>query len=347
MRKKLFVVAILFGALLLVMLTQAAEKNASGFVLTALATGGVTSIPTAVRSACDRDCLQQYVDRYLDAMLAHKVDPELFAKNVIFTENGVRLPFGKEGLWYGMSGKGTYKFYIPDIETQQVAFIGTVKEGGSGGSGGFGAKPSGPTTIALALRLKIVNNLITEVEQLAIRPETSLGGGSSSASKFPPTGEAVEKMGAPHERFAQVIPAAERSSRDELIKNANKYFTGLARNDGKGDYNFTDDCARFENGMSASTNVKKQFSDGSLKNIVSRIRDRRFVAVDRERGIVFAFGFFDHLNINWTWQIAELFKIEKGNISRIEAVFGRCPYGMNSGWSTYEKSISEDIQNIK
>jgi hypothetical protein len=24
------------------------------------------------------------------------------------------------------------------------------------------------------------------------------------------------------------------------------------------------------------------------------VRDRRFVAVDRERGIVFAFGFFDH-----------------------------------------------------
>ena len=80
---------------------------------------------------------------------------------------------------------------------------------------------------------------------------------------------------------------------------------------------------------------------------MSRIRDRRFVAVDRERGIVFAFGFFDHEQINWTWQLAELFKIEKGNIRRIEAVFHRCPYGMNSGWSTYEKGISEQPQSIK
>jgi hypothetical protein len=303
------------------------------------------------KSTCDRACLQQYVDRYLDAMLAHKVDPELFAKKVIFTENGVRLPFSEkenEGLWYSMSGKGTYKFYIPDIETQQVAFIGTVKEGKAPANAQPGVKPAGPTTIALALRLKIVNNLIKEVEQLAIRPETSLFGNSNNnSSMFPPTGEAVEKMGAPHERFSQVIPEAERASRDELIKVANTYFTGLARNDGKGNYLFTEDCVRFENGMQASTNVLKQFSDGSLKNIVSRIRDRRFVAVDRERGIAFAFGFFDHLNINWTWQIAELFKIEKGKISRIEAVFQRCPYGMNSGWSTYEKSISEEIQNIK
>jgi hypothetical protein len=97
----------------------------------------------------------------------------------------------------------------------------------------------------------------------------------------------------------------------------------------------------------ATKECKKQFENGSLFSIVSRIRDRRFVAVDRERGIVFAFGFFDHESINWTWQIAELFKMEKGNIRRIEAVFARCPYGMNSGWSTYEKGISEEAQSIK
>jgi len=95
---------------------------------------------------------------------------------------------------------------------------------------------------------------------------------------------------------------------------------------GKGYYPFTDDCERFENGIQTTqTNCKEQFESGQLFNVVSRIRDRRFVAVDRERGIVFAFGFFDHVQINWTWQIAELFKIEKGMIRRIEAVFHRCP----------------------
>ncbi len=298
----------------------------------------------AIKPACDRACLEKYIDQYLDAMLAHKVSPELFVKTCKFTENGVQLPPGGEGLWYSMSGKGTYKFYIPDVETQQVAFIGTVKEGGTA-PGAPGGKAPQPTTVAVAIRLKILDGLITEAEQLAIRPETSLFN-PAPASKFPPTGEAVEKMGAPHAIFTEVIPEAERLSREELVKIGDYYFEGLQRNDGKGYYPFTDDCIRYENGMLATKECKKQFEEG-LKGIVSRIRDRRFVAVDRERGIAFAFGFFDHVQINWTWQIAELFKIEKGNIRRIEAVFHRCPYGMNSGWSTYEQGMSEEIQSIR
>jgi hypothetical protein len=312
----------------------------------------LTLVPAALaqptpKVTCDRACLEKYIDKYLDAMLAHKVDPELFAKTCRFTENGVELPLGEDGLWYSMSGKGTYKFYVPDIETQQIAFIGTVKEGGTarGAKTASGAKRAQPTTVAVAIRLKILNGLITEAEQLAIRPETNLLG-AAPASKFPPTGEAVEKMGAPNPIFAEVIPEAERPSREELIHTANYYFAGLQRNDGKGYYPFTDDCVRFENGMLATKECKKQF-ETQLKGIVSRIRDRRFVAVDRERGIAFAFGFFDHIQINWTWQLAELFKIEKGNIRRIEAVFHRCPYGMNSGWSTYEQGMSEEIQSIR
>jgi len=308
------------------------------------------------KPACDRACLESYVDRYMDAMLAHDPSPKLFARECKFTENGVRLPLGNEGLWYRMSGKGTYKFYVPDIETQQIAFLGTARERLSPRS----ASPGGnDTPVAIALRLKIAGGLISEAEQLVIRPETSLTGGAS-ASQFPPAAEAIEKVGSPHKVYSEVIPEAERPSREELIKTANYYFAGLQRNDGKGYYPFTDDCDRLENGMQ-TTNIprkdpntgetikmgcKEQFEKG-LKNVVSRIRDRRFVAVDRERGIVFAFGFFDHENINWTWQIAELFKIEKGMIRRIEAVFHRCPYGLNSGWSTYEQGLSEEIQSIR
>jgi hypothetical protein len=295
-----------------------------------------------VKPACDRACLQGYIDRYLDAMLAHDASLKLFSRECKFTENGVRLPLGNEGLWYSMSGKGNYKFYVPDIETQQVAFIGTVKESARSSS----AKPAEARTVAVAIRLKIVNGLITEAEQLVIRPETSLTG-AAPASKFPPTGEAVEKMVAPHQIFTQTIPESERASREELVKIADYYFAGLQRNDTKGYYPFTDDCVRYENGILATKECKKQFESGALRNIVSRIRDRRFVAVDRERGIAFAFGFFDHEQINWTWQLAELFRIEKGNIRRIEAVFHRCPYGMNSGWSTYEQGLSEEIQSIR
>jgi hypothetical protein len=154
-------------------------------------------------------------------------------------------------------------------------------------------------------------------------------------------------MKEPNPIFRAPIPEAQRASREQLIETANYYFTGLSRNDGKGYYPFTDDCDRFENGIAMTQrNCKYQF-ENTLKNVVSRIRDRRFVAVDRERGIVFAFGFFDHEQINWTWQIAELFRIENGQIRRVEAVFHRAPYGIPSGWSTFEQSMSESIQSIR
>ncbi len=322
---------------------------------------GVATLPALAQGAapkCDRACLEGFVDKYLDAMDANKPTDELFAKNTKFTEDGIQLPLGGEGLWYGMSGKGNYKFYVPDIETQQIAFIGTLKEDLRGNGQG--------NLVAIALRLKIVNNKITEAEQIVLRPDNTnqVTGGArppanaagaapvaaaapaAGGSRFPPAPEAIDKMGKPHEVFFEEIPVAKRASRDELIKTANYYFAGLQRNDGKGYYPFTDDCVRFENGMVTTRECKKQF-ENSLKGIVSRIRDRRFVAVDRERGIVFAFGFFDHYNINWTWQLGELFKIEDGKIRRIEAVFHRAPFGINSGWSTYEQGISEEPRTIR
>jgi hypothetical protein len=317
-------------------------------VVLLMATGAFTQ--SAAGPACDRACLENYLDRYLDAMMDNDPSLELFSRDCKFTENGVQLPLGGEGLWYSMSGKGTYKFYIPDVETRQIAFIGTVKEGAFVPAKKTpDAEPPQDTISAVAIRLRIDDNgKISEAEQLVMRPEISLfGEREESSSPFPSTGEAVEKMGAPHEIFTEVIPEDERMSREELVKVANYYFEGLQRNDTKGYYPFTDDCVRYECGMLATKECKKQFESGALVNVVSRIRDRRYVAVDRERGIAFAFGFFDHVQINWTWQIAELFKIEKGLIRRIEAVFLQCPYGMNSGWSTYEQGMSEEIQSIR
>ncbi|MBN2083975.1 MAG: hypothetical protein JW748_02035 [Anaerolineales bacterium] len=312
-------------------------------ILLCLFIGFCTTATSKSDETCDRTCLEKWVDRYLAAMRDQDRNPEMFAPSLKFTEDGVQLPFGNEGLWYSMSGIGNYRFYVPDVETQQVAFLGTVRE--------KAVRGREESLSALALRLRIRNNRIIEIEQIVIRPDSV----NSSAGDFPPTGPAVEAMGAPHPIFKESIPEAKRMSRKELIKTADYYFTGLENNDGKGYYPFTDDCVRFENGVDVLLNTnketgektrttcKKQFEEG-VKGIVTRIRDRRFVAVDREKGIVFSFAFFDHDFIHWTWQLAELFKIENGQIRRIEAIFHRAPYGMNSGWSTFEQGISNEVQ---
>ena len=344
--------------------------------------------PAPIQKTCDTEELKSFVDKYMDAMLAHDPSDSLFAKNCVFTENGIRLPLGNEGLWASMVGKGSYKFYVPDVETQQIGYFGTARAEAQNP----GDKPR---PVAIALRLKIQNGLITEAEQLVVRPETNLLNPDQGPSG-PSAAENIEKMGEelgnPNPIFTEVIPEDQRPSREEMIKTANYYFSGMQRNDGKGvagtgTYPFTDDCERYENGgrstnvplapgqempdplketvYSAHWSVKQQFESG-LIYFVSRIRDRRFVAVDREHGIVFSFCFFDHSAGKsrhfttpdgrqvvagpaepWTWQVAELFKVENGKIRRIEAILQRCPYGMNSGWSTYEDGLSDKIQIVK
>jgi hypothetical protein len=327
---------------------------------------------------CDRACLEGFVERYLDAAIAH--DPGLLplAKKVKFTENGQRLPL-PDGHWKTMIGKGKYRLFVTDPEAGSVAVLATIRE--EGGKDGV-ASP-------IALRLRVKNRQITEIETLIIRPQTPPGagrGGAAAAPAPPSVAERYEKLGTPHPVYLETIPAAERMSRADLIKTANKYFSGMEKNDGKGDYPFTDDCDRFEN-ASQTTNVplregqtrpdpktsssysanwscKEQFESG-LIHFVWRIHDRRFVAVDQERGIVFSFAFFDHAlgkdrtfkapdgrtvtagpTDPYTWQIAELFKIEKHKIRRIDAILVRAPYGMNSGWSSWQDGLSSEARDV-
>jgi hypothetical protein len=136
-------------------------------------------------------------------------------------------------------------------------------------------------------------------------------------------------VGKPRAAFLEDIPAAERMSRAELINTANKYFSGMQKDDGKQDYSFFgEDCDRLENGMKTTNNMtpmggttasgqprpapspkydpadkpaiysagwscRDQFRSGLL-HFVSLIRDRRYPVVDQEKGIVWSFVFFDH-----------------------------------------------------
>ena len=352
-------------------------------ILLAAAAGGVRA--QGGSGACDRACLEGFVDKYLDAVVAH--DPKLLplARNARFTENGVRLEIG-DAHWKIITGKGTYRLFVTDPEAGQVTFIGTIREEGRG--------EGSPT--ALALRLKVENRQIAEIETLLVRSTAAQNAGRGAAPASAPaaapapafTGAApnMERLGTPHHSFLEIIPPAERMSREDLIKTANMYFSGMEKNDGKGLYPFTDDCNRIENG-SLTTNVpprggqprpdpktaasyssawgcKEQFESG-LIHFVWRIRDRRFVAVDRERGLVFSFAFFDHAlgkertfqapdgrtvtggpTDPWTWELAEMFKIEKGKIRQIEAILQRAPFGMNSGWSGWEDGLSSGARDV-
>jgi hypothetical protein len=299
--------------------------------------------------ACDRTCLEGFVEQYLGALLAHDPARLSVTPDVRFTENGQQLDLG-EGLWRTISGKGSYRLIVPDVASGHVAFLGSIREAG--------------TPAMLAVHLAIRDRRIAEIETLVQRDKRSALG--------------FEKIGY---HWTQSIPESERMSRADLVRIANMYFSGMQQNDGKGVYPFAADCNRIENGMfttnrppppgkqkpdpktatmySAEWSCLEQFKSGLL-HFVTRIRDRRFVAVDPERGIVFMFGFFDHAAGDtrtfqlpdgrtvtagpqepWTWEIAETFQLEHSKIHQIMAIMNHVPYGMSSGWSTWEQGRSD------
>jgi len=318
--------------------------------------------------SCDRTCLDGFVDRYREALAVGDASSLPVTATVKFTEDGQRLNLG-DGLWNTSTGKGTYKFYMEDVEAGEAGFFGTMREAGE--------------PIILALRLKIEDRQISEIETIVVRNVQDA--------------QNLEERGQPDPLFMQAIPPGERASSADLIRIANMYFSCMQLNDGKGDYPFTDDCDRVENGAEATNNhtassqnvireqsnsveassrqksdltysaawgCKQQFQSGLL-HFVTRIRDRRFVVVDPEHGIALAFCFFDHAagktrtfqlpdgrpvtsgpTTPWTWEIAEVFRVEHGEIRRIEAVYHRCPYGMGSGWSTWPESMSTQARSF-
>ena len=101
--------------------TLAGLALVAGAGVATAASAQVAGVPQPEQS-CQRECLEGFVDRYLQAMADGKVDPELFAPAARFTENGIELPLGNEGLWARTCAVGNYKFYVPDVETQHVSF---------------------------------------------------------------------------------------------------------------------------------------------------------------------------------------------------------------------------------
>jgi len=284
-------------------------------------------------ATCDRACLTGALDAYVEALVAH--DPSRLAGSVrTFTENGQRLELG-DGLWHTVTGKGRYALHLADTERGQAVLMGTVREADV------------PTIFVL--RLKVEDRRPTEVETLVIRNQKAA--------------ESLEATKEPRSALLDAVPAAERMSREALVTVANKYFSGIERNDGKGDYPLQPACARLENGTftaggPAKSTCLEQFRSGVF-HYVTRIRDRRFVLVDVEHGLAVAFAFFDNASgdarngtladgrkvvsgpsVPWTWQIAEVFKIERGEIGAVESVLHPVPYGMGSGWSTWEEAMS-------
>lgn len=279
-----------------------------------------------------RDELYAVLDRYVAALAARDPAAAGMADNAFITENNVALPHG-DGVWNTITRLGPYDLRFADVDTGQVALFTCVEETDA-------VSPA-------AIRLEVRDGAIAGVETVVAR---------NKDEGFPFLGQTFEDKPA----MLAMVPEGERSDRAELLRLSDGYFETIERNDGTIRTKFHPDCNRVENGVQTTNNAEfplpiarlgceAQFRLGWYR-YDDRLRARRFPLVDEERGIVLAHGFIDHCGIVGDYELtdgtpasspvrrphsyylAEAFKIRKGAIEQVEAVFHTVPYRMPSPW---------------
>jgi hypothetical protein len=292
--------------------------------------GGATAAP-----GCDRACLYQVLDRYLAALKAGDAAKAGFAPGARTSENNVMLRPG-DGLWGTITALGDYELRFADPETGSVAFYGVVRET--------------DTSAPFAVRLQVHAGLISEAETIVARPQEA---------EVPFVTADIHPLPVLNE----ILPPAERSTRERMIGIADGYFATIQRNDGTLHTAFTDDCNRREDGF--QTTNRKDDTWGAITHLGcgqqfklgwyrfdDRLRARRFLVIDRERGLIMAAAFIDHAGRIGDYRLSdgrtatskifrhphsycllETFKIRAGRIQQVEAVFTTVPYNMPTPWA--------------
>ncbi len=318
--------------------TSRLGRFTSMMLLTALA-AGIALVPRASlaqadeAARCDRACLYAILYQYLAAMKMHDPSRVPWAPEVKYTENNVALHVG-DGLWATTTGFGGFQVRLADPQTGGVGYDGIVRE----------ADAAAP----FALRLKVVAGRVAEAEAIIARP-------SEAGVPF------VNTDRKPIPLLDENVPPAERTPRARMIALADGYFSTLQRNDGHLHTAFDPRCNRNEDGFQTTNHpgtpygfimalgCADQFRLGFYR-FDDQLRDRRYLVVDEEHGLIMAGGFIDHSGRTTEYRLTdgrevkaniahpnslcllETFKIRQGKIEQVEAVFTAVPYRMPSPW---------------
>lgn len=270
--------------------------------------------------------LESIADLYRAAYVAHDPARAPISANVRFTENNVEMDF-PDASW--------------DAVTREVGPALTLSDASTGQVGIFTAIMMNDTPGFLAVRLKVVEGEITEIEHV-VSTHRNLSG--------PPTpiGDVHAFVHDPD--LAREVPVAERDSRQEMVRLSDGYFSTLENNTGEiRGTRFAADTKRFENGKEFAE-VERLFRLGNYR-FNARVRDREYFLVDEPRGLIMCRAFIDHKGLldsftltdgtekksifrePHSWGVIELFKVKGGQITSIEATFIAVPYNLRSPWT--------------
>lgn len=190
-----------------------------------LLTSVMTHVSLAQTAACNRTCLTEFADRYLEAIAKH--DPTLVkhAPGAKLAENHQPIKAG-EGIWKTATSFAKIRQYVADTETGQVGVQTILTENNQ--------------PVIFALRLKIVNGAVTEAETLVTHD-------GEGGPPFLPEGFLIRES-----PYTREVPKEIRSTRAQLLQAAARYWE-LATTAHKADEGmYTVDCFHFQNGQSTN-----------------------------------------------------------------------------------------------
>jgi len=272
---------------------------------------------TASAPGCDRECLRSMLTATLYAFLKHDTSKLPLSDKVRVTEDAIEKPLAKVSLVKSVTRLRGYRQDFLD-ERAGMATTGTLVE-----------EVGAP--VLLVVRLKVVDQKITEMELVATRSR-------ADGLIFN-----IDGLSAPSEVMNYAPPPEQLPSREEAIRIALKYPEGLNAAKTFADVNapFTPIAYRYENGqIMAGPDCKfapgcENISTQSLA-IFKRLGKvtTRIVGVDERLGIVL-------LRLNWGVReptgdqltAFEAFKVYDGKIHAVEAFIRILPLELaKGGW---------------
>ena len=278
----------------------------------------VAGKPEVASVACNRQCLIDATDAYVAALVAHDISKAPLSDEIVFVENITKMKPG-EGLWKSIvKGPSTFAIHVPDEVNQTAGFLAMMTymappQAPQGATpeerAEYASKPPVEQPVMVAIRLKFDPRAkIVQAEHLVT--------GVREAQ--------MVNLQSPRPGIFTEIPAAQRKSRDELIKIGASYYEALDDNNGEL-APFAPDCERHENGMitasgqpstapaipgAAATPKVARDCRGQLNSntfqYIDRIENRRVFAADPETGLVMGLSHFRHPMTNLPYEVTAL-----------------------------------------
>jgi hypothetical protein len=270
-----------------------------------------SSISAQAQIGCDRACLTGFVDAWFSGLHANSVTGVPLAADARISHNGTLATL--QDIFWDSADSTIYRW---DLVNQRLGDTGTEAI----------IQNSDGSMTMIALRLKVQNGAITEIETIKANE------GDAGALWGP-----HDLLDKPLSPFLQLsIAEASRDSYYRLIAAAESYWRAFQTN-GTDAYHPADllpDSTRFENGFQTTGLVR----NGQYRDTASgfhqgaflgrNLWDRRYPVVDEERGIVMSmvrFGLKDGMESQSTATtnsriVAEFFTVKAGLIQEIHAV---------------------------